>query len=211
MADSHDNWHREILTDAQGLALAASQTILRDVAQAFLAGRTALALRYGHRRSRDLDWFTTATFDHVAVAERLGCMPSTTVTLAEPGTIHAECHGIALSLIRYPVGPPDCCDAIPLAPVRTAGGMKLLAIINRGYKRDFIDVAEMLSHGIDLSQLIHWAVEDIPGLTLESALRALAWRTDAETQPHPDGIDTAAWQTAQLDIDQAISRLVKNY
>lgn len=211
MAEPCDLWHREILTTAQGHALTASRAVLVEATGAFLAGGTALALRYGHRRSRDLDWFSATAFDHLAVAEQLGRLPGTLVTQAEPGAIHAECSGIALSLIhyRYPAGPPDLCDGIPLADLRTAGGMKLLAIINRGYQRDFIDVAEILSHGVSLPDLIAWAMADIPGLTLESALRALAWRDDAEAQPHPEGIDATGWRNAKRELDQAIADLVR--
>ena len=50
--------HPEILTAAQLAVLDGLKPVLagRDF---YLAGGTALALRHGHRRSVDLDWFTT--------------------------------------------------------------------------------------------------------------------------------------------------------
>jgi len=55
--EPNDFWHREVLTPAQHAVLERCRAIF--VGQdAFLAGGMALALRFGHRRSRDLDWFT---------------------------------------------------------------------------------------------------------------------------------------------------------
>ena len=38
----------------------------------YLAGGTAVALYYGHRRSVDLDWFREASFEPMALHTRLG-------------------------------------------------------------------------------------------------------------------------------------------
>jgi len=74
--------------------------------------------------------------------------------------------------------------------------MKLLAIINRGYKRDFIDVAAMLRHGLSLVQVIGWATADISGLTVESLQRSLAWHGVA--MPRSSQIQTVS--TPQLGL-----------
>lgn len=87
---------------------------------------------------------------------------------------------------------------------RTAGVMKCLAVVNRGYKRDFLDLAEMLRHGTGLTEILAWATTDIPGLTRESVLRALAWRVDADAQEDPDGITPEVWTVAKRNLDLAI-------
>lgn len=203
-------WCVEVLTPAQRQALHITTTLFREADAAFLAGGTSLTLRFGHRRSRDLDWFTTAAFDHLALAERLQAQRDARVSHSEPGTIHAELGGIAISLIRYryPVGAPDDFDGTPIASLRTIAGMKALAIVNRGYKRDFIDIAAMLGNGLQLGQMLEWAVADVAGLTMESCLRALAWREEAEPQPHPEGIDDRSWAACKQRLDLAIRGLV---
>lgn len=205
-------WHREVLTAAQRQALEATTRLLVPDCRAFLAGGTGLALRFGHRRSRDLDWFTTAAFDHTGIAVRLQTEAGATITHAEPGTVHAMCAGVALSLIRYryPAEAPEMCDGTPLASLRTAAGMKLLAVVNRGYRRDFLDIAAMLRHGAKLSVLIADAVADLPGLTRESCLRGLAYRDEAEGQPDPDGTDPQAWSAAVAVIDRGIRDCVRS-
>jgi len=210
-AEPVDQWHHEVLTASQRLALQATGAVFSQCPGSFLAGGTALALRFGHRRSRDLDWFVNGPFDHLRFAQELTHLPDSRVIHAEPGTIHAEVNDIAVSLIRYSyvTGLIDHCAGTPVASLRTAAGMKLLAIVNRGYKRDFIDVAAILSHGTPLVRLIEWAMADIPGLTMESLLRSLAWRGDADVQPEPDGVTVADWRRVTQSLDAAIQGFVE--
>lgn len=209
MTSGEAMWHPEVLSAEQRNALELTSRLIAPHPGMFLAGGTALALRFGHRRSRDLDWFSSTAFDHLAIAGRME-EAGARVVHAEPGTVHAECGAIAVSLIRYhyPVSLPDQFEVTPIASLRTAVGMKLLAIINRGYKRDFIDIAAMLRHGLDLRTAITWAMEDIPGLTMESALRSLAWRADADAQPDPDSLAPITWPQTKRELDTAIKRLV---
>jgi hypothetical protein len=199
-------WHHEVLTPAQAQALRSTTRILVPTCRGFLAGGTGLALRFGHRRSRDLDWFTTEDFAHLEIAARMQDELGATITVAEPGTLTATCGGVAISLIRYRYAAQatDACDGTPIASLRTAADMKLLAVVNRGYKRDFIDIATLLRHGSRLPDLIRDAVADLPGLTQESCLRCLAYRDEAETQPDPEGIGPGDWREAQAAIDAGI-------
>ena len=50
---------------------------------------------------------------------------------------------------------------------------------------------------------------DIPGLTIESLLRSLAWCSDADVQPEPDGVTADEWQRVTNEIDAAIKALVE--
>lgn len=54
--------HTEILTAPQ-LAVLEGLTAVPAVREFYLAGRTALALRHGHRRSIDFDFFRETPFD----------------------------------------------------------------------------------------------------------------------------------------------------
>lgn len=50
---------------------------------------------------------------------------------------------------------------------------------------------------------------DIPGLTIESLLRSLAWCSDADAQPEPDGVTVDEWQPVTSELDAAIKALVE--
>ena len=60
--DEATEWHREVISDA-------TEAVLRSLRDAkvldrfYLAGGTGLALRFGHRLSRDLDFFAPNLFD----------------------------------------------------------------------------------------------------------------------------------------------------
>jgi len=84
--DQTKEWHRDVLPDATETALGLLQDL--DVLDRFyLAGGTGLALRLGHRLSRDLDFFSTDLFDERSLLQRycqnLWLLPSWT------GTPHA--------------------------------------------------------------------------------------------------------------------------
>ncbi len=210
-SEANDTWHREVLSAAQHQVLTTSQRILAEGdIEAFLAGGAGLALRIGHRRSQDLDWFTTSSFDVEQLAQQVAALPDARVIMAEPGTFHGEISGIPLSLIRYryPAQADERMDGIPIVSLRTALGMKCLALVNRGYKRDFLDLAAILRHIGDVAKGLAWVTADIPGLPRESILRAMNWRADAEDQPNPDGVSDADWEAAKQAIDRAVRSVI---
>jgi hypothetical protein len=69
----------------------------------YLAGGTALALHLGHRRSLDLDWFTSRSVgDPLRLAQRLReeKLPFRTKQTAR-GTLHGMIAGVRVSLLEY--------------------------------------------------------------------------------------------------------------
>lgn len=202
-------WHDEILTDAQRQALLCLGPALQP-AQAFLAGGVAMGLRFGHRRSEDLDWFTVADFDVDLMVEQ-AVAAGVTVHERRPGTVLGTCGGVAFSLIRwrYRADPPEAHPRCPVATLATATSMKMLALVNRGFRRDFLDLAAVLSSGLSLAQILARTEQDIPGLGAEGMLRALAYTADAEVQPAPAGTDAVDWERAKRCIAEAIADLVQ--
>lgn len=201
-------WHLECLDPSQRAAASALAARLGSRG-AFLGGGSALALRFGHRRSRDLDWFTTDSFDSLTLAQELLATLPLSGIRTEPNTLHAELDGVPLSVIRfaYRVEPPEDAGIAPVAALRTSACMKLLAITNRGYKRDFIDLACLLRHGSDLPTLMAWAQADLPGLSRETMLRALTWFDDADLQPMPDCAPGWTWEAVAGEIRAAVRSL----
>src|SRR5690242_17239767 len=95
--------HREILGAAQRKALA----LVGPAATThgfYLGGGTALALRLGHRRSVDLDWFSDARLQdpaRLAYDLRQEGIPFTTTMMAE-GTLYGTALGVQTSFLQYP-------------------------------------------------------------------------------------------------------------
>jgi hypothetical protein len=69
----------------------------------FLAGGTALGIRFGHRLSEALDWFTPKRFDAAELANRLRTSSEvpTKVVQQGPHTLRAYYGVLETSFIRY--------------------------------------------------------------------------------------------------------------
>ena len=129
-----------------------------------LYGGTALALRFGHRRSLDFDFFTERTLDRKALETDLPWFRSGTVLRAEPDThvllaaVPRSRREVKVSFfggMRFGrVGTPELSDdgVILVASVRDLLATKLKALFDRVEPKDYLDIAEILSRGGDLPQ-----------------------------------------------------------
>ncbi len=85
-------------------------------------------------------------------------------------------------------------DNVPLASVEEIGAMKLAAIIDRGTRKDMVDLYFILRQ-VPLDSLFQVAavkyakVRSFP----VSATRALSYFNDAESLPMPQMIDKTPW------------------
>lgn len=201
-------WHDAVLGADQRRAVDAAASALEPYGAA-LAGGLALAWRFGHRRSRDMDWFLPAQGDGLAVAEAMARI-GVEVDQAEPGTVVGRWLGVPFSLIRYRYRlERDPAAPVPMVDLRTAMGMKLLAVVNRGTRRDLIDVAACLEHGMDLPTLLSWAETDVPGLTVGTLLRCLVYHDEAAAEPDPEGLEADGWVRAATRLRVAVRQLVQ--
>jgi hypothetical protein len=153
-----------------------------------LYGGTALALRFGHRRSLDFDFFTERTLDRKALATDLPWFRSGTVLRAEPDThvllaaVPRSRREVKVSFfggLRFGrVGTPELSDdgVILVASVRDLLATKLKALFDRVEPKDYLDIAEILSRGGDLPQGLSDAGA-LFGKTFSPAecLRVLCW------------------------------------
>ena len=112
-----------------------------------LVGGTALALQIGHRKSVDLDFFGTvdASKDELTMAlEQIGSL----VVLKESPHIHIyQLNNVKIDVVDYQYSWIDdavVMQGIRMASLRDIAAMKITAIIGRGTKKDFIDIAFLL-------------------------------------------------------------------
>jgi hypothetical protein len=195
----HPHW--ETLTPA---TLRAFHQVARlpFITSFYLAGGTGLALHLGHRFSVDLDLFspddTAVGPDQRDTLRLLLNDPSLAVTYDKDGTFVANWQGVGISFFRlslYPlVQQPVMLDGIPLATVPEIGAMKLAASIDRGTRKDMVDIYYLLQV-VSLEAIFEVAavryarVRSFP----VSAIRALAYFADAEAMPMPRMLDRTSW------------------
>lgn len=123
----------------------------------YLAGDTAMALQAGHRVSVYLDFFTTeATFSEAELTAR---MPQEiwVETLLKRGTVYGELKGAKVSFIAYPFFVPQKSfhkiGSVRMLDIDDIAVMKIIAISQRGRKRDFIDLYWYVKHCIPLIEV----------------------------------------------------------
>ncbi len=118
----------------------------------YLAGGTAAALQLGHRQSLDLDLFSERPWSPNALARILRSIGDLQVDRAEPGTLIGTLDRVRLSLSKYDAllldEPVRTRLGVPLASLLDIACMKLVAIAQRGSKKDFIDIYHLVKAAV---------------------------------------------------------------
>lgn len=86
----------------------------------YLGGGTAIALHLGHRRSDDLDWFTSEIIeapDRLAADLQQSGIPFVIEGIS-PGTLHSTVSGVNTSFLQYGYLPPQVIRAFATMRLR---------------------------------------------------------------------------------------------
>lgn len=170
----------------------------------YLVGGTALALRYGHRTSVDLDLFTSNPFDSQALAECLVRQFALQELTIHENTVSGVIGTIKVDCLahRYPLlFAVEEVDGIRLLASPDIGAMKLNAISNRGSKKDFWDYHELLKH-FKREDLLSFYEKKYPHGSTWSLEKSLVYFDDAELEPDPLSLKGESW----ADVRSAILR-----
>lgn len=184
---------------------------LSFISQFYLAGGTGLALHLGHRFSVDLDFFSP-TPDAVGPDVRAALRealddPTLSITHDKDATFVVIWRGVGVSFFRlhfYPlVQQPVLVEGVPVATVEEIGAMKLAAIIDRGTRKDLVDLYYILQQ-VPIERLFEVAAEKYARVRTFaiSATRALAYFDDAEALPMPVMIDRTPWATMKRFLER---------
>lgn len=181
--------YRDCLSDTGWMVLAA----LRDIIHTndfLLAGGTALALQKGHRISYDLDFFTLRSFRNDSLISEIKKAALDFQILAEEeGSLTLVIEGVKASFFRYEY--PFLDKIVEIEHTRMAGlldiaAMKVIAIMQRGVKRDFIDLYTILQdipfHKLAGHMIKRFGKERINPVQIG---KALVYFADADTNPEP--------------------------
>lgn len=178
-----------------------------------LVGGTGLSLRYGHRKSIDLDLFSTVQFDNEELLSKLrleGFEFKETFSSNKLG-VFGFIDEIKVDLVRHHYVP--LIDEIKVDQgIRIFGdkdiiSMKISAILRRAVKKDFWDIVELLNH-YTLDEVIHFYETKYPNeQVLISIPRALTYFDEAESSPDPDCLQGLSWE----DVKSIIRKAVREY
>jgi hypothetical protein len=173
-----------------------------------LAGGTSLALRFGHRLSIDLDFFTEAAFEPPDLANLLAVGPES-ITGSASGTLQIQLRKVKVEFLRHsypPLAPKEFIQNIHFWSLQDVAAMKLNAICNRGSKKDFYDIRALLKE-YDLHQLIQWYGAKYQPASSLMLVRSLSWFEDADAEPDPISLINESWDEVKSQIKTAIRSL----
>lgn len=174
-----------------------------------LVGGTALALQLGHRTSVDLDLF--GQFDAATSYRKLLADAGHQADGAESGEVQSMIvDGVKVDLVNYPykwIGDAVVEDGLTLASVDDIVAMKLSAAANRGKKKDFIDIATLLSK-YTLAEMFTLYQKKFEVSEIGFAVRGLTYFQDAEEDPMPMMFTPLTWPDVKCRIIEAVKAFV---
>lgn len=178
-----------------------------------LVGGTALALRYGHRSSVDLDLFYHEKFDHALIENELSREFGSDLDY-ESGHkqlgIFCYIRKIKVDIVYFPHTPIEefvVEDKIRMYSSADISAMKIQAILGRAQKKDFYDLYELLQN-YPLQQLIDWHKQKYPSQMLAISIpNAITYFVDADESETPVSYKGQTWE----QIKKAINRSVSDY
>lgn len=170
----------------------------------YLAGGTGLALHLGHRKSVDFDFYTPVAFNELQFEQSVvQHLTGYQVTQRSMGTLIGQLGLIEVTFFYYSyplLEPPLETENICLASVSDIAAMKLMALSQRGLRRDFIDIYTIAQQqGLQdpgLEKMLGWAIKKFPQMDPYPVIRALTYFEDAEHDESGRGMETktpVAW------------------
>ncbi len=166
----------------------------------YLAGGTALTLQFDHRTSVDLDFFTHhKDFDAGFISTTL--LPfKWIITRTDKGTLYGELGGTKISFIVYPYFVPKqpfiTHGSINILDARDIAVMKIIAISQRGRKRDFFDLYWYITQQEPLLNIIERVATQYPNLkhNYHHIIKSLMFFEEAEEDPDPQIFFDTTWE-----------------
>lgn len=164
-----------------------------------LAGGTGLALHIGHRISEDFDFFRSSNMDIHALRDVLAGIGSYETLQEAEHTLTILLSGVKISF--FSVSDPFLYSAKPysffsVADVRDIALMKLIAVSNRGSRKDFIDLYTILRSGSKLSEYFDLLPRKYGRSRVNEyhILKSLTYFDDAENEPMPVMLEPFNWK-----------------
>jgi predicted nucleotidyltransferase component of viral defense system len=175
-----------------------------------LVGGTALALKYGHRNSIDLDLFSVEDFDHetmyAALQNTFQHHFSFTGTRSKWG-VFCMIERVKVDIVYFPhkrIQDIEQRNGIRMYGDDDLMAMKVNAILRRGKKKDFWDICELLEH-YSLQQMIDCYYKKFPSQMLCISIpQALTYFVDAHDSEAPVSFKGQTWASVQAFIQKQV-------
>lgn len=189
----------------------------------YLVGGTALSLQAGHRKSIDIDLFTSVPYGEMDLDSIKDSLVKLFPHIDNIGSLDEQ----QILYTLYIGDSPDteikldlCYDDIPIFPIIAADGirmvsdkeisaMKMLAITTGSRRKDFWDIHELLDK-YSLDDMIKWGLERYPySLNRSDIIQALLNVWDISDETPVLSLKGGYWEFVADDIQNEAMRLTK--
>jgi len=182
----------------------------------YLAGGTALALHAGNRKSVDLDFFMDLKdFDNDELLNNFAGNEDWHITINKKNTVYGELFKAKVSFIAYPFFIPKQTmtnyGSVRILNPLDVAVMKIIAISQRGRKRDFFDLYWCVKNLEPLPDILRKLKKQYPAVAHDyhHILKSLVYFTDAESDPEPEIYFKATWKEVKSFFNSEIPKVMK--
>lgn len=180
----------------------------------YLVGGTALALIMGHRKSIDLDLFSSFNFESVQLLDNLSADFSFALFFSANNTLKGSINQIKVDILahRYPlVCDPVMIENINILSVEDIAAMKLNAIAVSGQRvKDFIDLYFLLEI-FSIEEMIGFYKMKYAQFNEANVLKSLCWFEDVDLSDWPVLLKSPKlrWETIRKTLTDATRQYLK--
>ncbi len=197
------------------LALLKELMLIPELNNFYLVGGTNLSLRYGHRKSDDIDLFSNIDFDPNDIKRVLENKFGVETNTYRPTSIglFAYINGVKVDLIRnhfHPnIFPPESIDNIRFYDARDIAAMKIFTILKRGQKKDFWDLYQLLVF-YKLDEIINFYQTKYSDQNLLITVpQAIIYFEDAEQSQEPISLKGQTWHNVKKSLQKTVNDYLK--
>jgi len=186
----------------------------------YLAGGTGLALQLSHRKSIDFDFFSSTVFSPTRLLDHLKVhfVPGQiNIMEMKEGTLIVMLKNIQTSFFHYQyplLNKLIVKNGLNVASIEDISAMKVIAIIQRGSKKDFIDLWAIIKEKqYSLKDIFSFCQQKYDTIFSESvALKALVYFQDAEEERIELGMKSNfSWDIVKNDLTTISREYLNKY
>lgn len=178
-----------------------------------LGGGTSLALRYGHRKSVDIDLFSAKSFNSEALLETIkNSFRDVDIHNRTKGSLCVSMSGVKLDILQHSfpmLAPVEFLEDIKCVSLKDLAAMKVNAVTNRGSKKDFIDLLLLHQNVIPLADAVELFSKKYSKASRFLAKKSLLFFEDAENEPDPVFLNNWTWQYVKKEMTILSENLIK--
>ncbi|MDZ4809928.1 MAG: nucleotidyl transferase AbiEii/AbiGii toxin family protein [Bacteroidota bacterium] len=176
-----------------------------------LVGGTSLCLRYGHRKSVDIDLFSTKEFDPSVLDELIKTdYPDYTYRGNNRYMLFCSIGSVKSDIIYHPfklLSPIETINNIRMFSIEDVAAMRLFAICKRGTRKDFYDLWMLVQHFTPV-QLAAFFEEKYGQEKLIFLRKSVLYFEEADISEQPKVlIETLGWEKVKKEVYRAFINL----